>query len=186
MRRPDARVIGFEPNSFLIEKVKKLYRNDNRVEVRHLGLGSQPGSFDLYVPFYNNYMFDGLASFQERRAQRALLHRLYGYNPQKLEVKKLRCEVKRLDDLNLKPYFIKIDVQGFEYQVLLGGAETIKECKPVLLIETPGPEELTFLNSAGFQPFVFNKSRFLRGTGGLNVFFIHQDLTQNWVNGSVA
>lgn len=31
--------------------------------------------------------------------------------------------------------FIKIDVEGFEEQVLIGGAETIKRCKPVLYVE---------------------------------------------------
>jgi FkbM family methyltransferase len=176
MRRPDAKVIGFEPNTILVEKVKNVYKNDLRVEVRNHGLGDKEGSFELYVPFYNNYMFDGLASFIERRAHRALINRLYGFNPEKLEVKKLVCAVKRLDSLNLQPYFIKIDVQGFEYEVLLGGEKTIRESKPILLIETPDTKELSFLTSLNFEPFVFKKGKLIPGTTGMNVFFIHRDL----------
>ena len=176
MRRPDAKVISFEPNSLLVEKIKNVYRNDLRVEVRNHGLGDKEGSFELYVPFYNNYMFDGLASFIERRAHRALINRLYGFNPEKLEVKKIVCTVKRLDSLNLEPYFIKIDVQGFEYEVLLGGEKTIRKFKPILLIETPDTKELSFLTSLNFDPFVFKKGKLIPGTTGMNVFFIHRDL----------
>lgn len=178
MRRPDARVVGFEPNCFLTEKMKKLYRNDPRVEIRNLGLGSQEGSFELYMPFYNGYMFDGLASFIERRAHRALINRLYGFNPRKLEVKKLVCPVKRLDSLNLQPYLIKIDVQGFEYEVLRGAEKTIRDCRPIMLIETPGQEELAFLDALSFEPFVFKGSKLVRGTGSMNVFLIHHDLVE--------
>ena len=178
MRRPDARVVGFEPNTFLMEKIKKVYKNDPRVEVRNLGLGSKEGSFELYIPFYNNYMFDGLASFIERRAHRALINRLYGFNPQRLEVKKLVCPVIQLDSLNLQPYFMKIDVQGYEYEVLRGAEQTIREARPIMLIETPEQEELAFLDALSFEPFVFKKSKMVRGTGGMNVFFIHHDLVE--------
>ena len=176
MRRPDARVVAFEPNTFLTEKIKKLYKSDPRVEVRNFGLGNRDGSLELHIPFYNNYMFDGLASFIERRAHRALINRLYGFHSQNLEVKKLVSPVKRLDSLNLRPYFVKIDVQGFEYEVLRGAEKTISESRPILLIETPGEEELAFLDALNFQPFIFQNSNLVPGTGGLNVFFVHHDL----------
>lgn len=41
----------------------------------------------------------------------------------------------RLDSLNLSPNFIKIDVQGFEYDVILGGLETIKKYRPIMIVE---------------------------------------------------
>jgi FkbM family methyltransferase len=44
-------------------------------------------------------------------------------------------DIRRLDDLNLSPSFIKMDVQGFEYDVLLGGLETLRRCRPVMIIE---------------------------------------------------
>lgn len=44
-------------------------------------------------------------------------------------------ELITLDSLNLTPSFIKMDVQGFEYDVLLGGLETLKKYRPVMIIE---------------------------------------------------
>ena len=43
---------------------------------------------------------------------------------------------KTLDSFNLKNIdFIKIDVDGFEYKVLCGAVETIKNSNPVINIE---------------------------------------------------
>lgn len=36
---------------------------------------------------------------------------------------------------NIRPHFLKIDVEGFELNVLRGGFHTIKECSPILFIE---------------------------------------------------
>lgn len=44
--------------------------------------------------------------------------------------------VQRLDDLGLPPAdFIKIDVEGYEYEVLLGGQNYITQSYPVLVVE---------------------------------------------------
>lgn len=125
----------------------------------------ETGSFTLYVPFYNDYMFDGLASLKEANARNWLKKRLYGYQERKLKIIKKTCYVKKLDDLNLEPYFIKIDVQGFEYEVLLGGRATIERSTPILLIETPGQKEIDLLKLYGYKPFTYRKSRLTPGGG---------------------
>lgn len=40
--------------------------------------------------------------------------------------------------------FLKIDVEGYEKRVLLGGEKTIRENKPVIVIEQAGHEELYY------------------------------------------
>jgi FkbM family methyltransferase len=172
MRRPDANVIAFEPNSLLTRKLNDLYADDTRVQIHNCGLGSELSVFDLYVPFYNDYMFDGLASFKEEEASHWLETRLYGYQSDKLCVKKIPCSVKRLDDFSLNPYFIKIDVQGFEYEVIMGGRETIKRSKPILLIETPDRKQVEFLSALGYSEFVCREGKLYPGTAGVNVYFI--------------
>ena len=42
-----------------------------------------------------------------------------------------------IDSLNLKDVdIIKVDTEGFEYNVLLGAIKTIERCKPVIQVET--------------------------------------------------
>ncbi len=45
----------------------------------------------------------------------------------------------RLDPFNIKPNFIKIDVEGCELKVLKGAAKTIEKHKPVMIIELNEP-----------------------------------------------
>lgn len=41
-----------------------------------------------------------------------------------------------IDTLGLSPGFIKLDLEGFDYQGLLGAQETIKKSRPVICVET--------------------------------------------------
>lgn len=43
-----------------------------------------------------------------------------------------------LDSLKLSPDFLKIDVEGLEYDVLIGGKQTIQTHKPVIMVEENG------------------------------------------------
>lgn len=49
-------------------------------------------------------------------------------------------EVITLDSLNLAPDFIKLDVEGWEYFALLGGEQTIRTHRPVVMLEEKGHE----------------------------------------------
>lgn len=176
MRQPDCQVFAFEPNNYLAGKLKGRYGQDSRVKIFNYGLGDDSRQFELFVPFYNNYMFDGLASFKEANARDWLRSRIYGYKESKLDVKKMLCEVRRLDEFELKPCFIKIDVQGFEYEVLRGGIETIRDSRPVILMESPGHKELDFLYALEYQPFILKGDKLHSGTKNYNVFFIPEEV----------
>lgn len=64
----------------------------------------------------------------------------------------------------LQPIFVKIDVQGFEYQVIQGDIDTIKRHDPVLLIEDfGGTRRLSgLLRRPGFELNDFDDSGFYR------------------------
>lgn len=42
----------------------------------------------------------------------------------------------KIDSFNINPDLIHLDIEGFEGEALLGAAETIKRCKPLIVIET--------------------------------------------------
>lgn len=47
-------------------------------------------------------------------------------------------QIITLDSLNLSPDFLKIDVEGMEHHVLLGGERTIRTHRPVVIFEENG------------------------------------------------
>ncbi len=62
--------------------------------------------------------------------------------------------IKTLDSLNLKNIaFIKIDVEGYEYNALLGGIKTIKKYKPTIIFEQHDSNSplFKFLEELGYK-----------------------------------
>jgi hypothetical protein len=127
----------------------------------------------LFVPFYKNWMFDGLASFNVDEANGWLKGRVYFYDERSVRLRESRCKIRRLDDLDLSPFFIKLDVQGYEYKALKGGEETLRKHQPVLLIETPNQKTREFLTGLGYTPYAYEAGRFKSSEyGSLNTFFM--------------
>jgi len=84
--------------------------------------------------------------------------------------KKVPIKMKKLDDIEIgnKIGLIKIDVEGHEKNVLQGGIETVKNNKPVLLVEieerhtkTPITEIITFINSIGYKAFISKENNLI-------------------------
>jgi len=54
----------------------------------------------------------------------------------RVEYEKVPVKIKTLDSYNFQDVdIIKIDVEGFEYDVLLGATDTIERCRPVVQVE---------------------------------------------------
>lgn len=168
-------VTGFEPNPIVFQKTASIYKKNKQVTLHNCGLGREDGAFTLYLPFFRSFMFDGLASFNRSEASDWLKGRIFGYRNDLLHIRELNCAIRRLDDFNLAPYFIKIDVQGFEYEVLEGGKETLKKHMPVLLIETPSEKVTTLLEGLGYTPYYYSRNKLAPGRGALNTYFVGQE-----------
>ena len=116
------------------------------LRIEPVGLGAEEGEFDLHIPSYRGYVFDGLASTDRHSAESWLNEdTLLAFDPAKLSIETVRCRIRTLDGFGLEPFFMKIDVQGSELKVLMGGESTIGRHRPVLLIEWPEPEVSAWL-----------------------------------------
>lgn len=115
----NSRVESFEPVSehvACIEETKRLNRLDT-LHTHTIALGESEANLELSLAGSGSTLisdFLGDATHTEKRI----------------------VPIKPLDSLNLPaPHFIKIDVEGFEYQVLKGATKTITENLPICFIE---------------------------------------------------
>jgi len=168
-------IFGFEPNPLIFNKLKNNFNGNNRIKLNNYGLGDKNQELALYIPFYRNWMFDGLSSLKYEAAEGWLRTRLWKFNENKQHIKKVSCQVRKLDDFDLDPYFIKIDVQGFEYEVLQGGINTIKTHKPILLIESITSDVKNLLEAFDYKFFRYQKGELIKGEGVLNTFCMTHD-----------
>ena len=105
----------FEPNPANYVSLARLARRFADVRVEPYGLAEKAGVATLYVPSYRGKVMSGLASFDRTNAMAWLSEdTVFGFEPEQLAVEEIPLSLRRLDDFQLEPDFIKIDVQGLE------------------------------------------------------------------------
>jgi FkbM family methyltransferase len=113
------RVFAFEPIPECAAMLRAWAAGRN-VEVHQCALGAQKGFATLNIPRAHGTLITTRASF---------VHRTSGEMS-------LQVEVTSIDDLALAHVdFIKVDVEGYELQVLVGAEATLRRCRPTILIE---------------------------------------------------
>jgi FkbM family methyltransferase len=121
--RPGDVIYAIEPSLKTFRNLSKTIAANALVNVKaiNIGLGAKSGKLILNEDPSNssaaNFSSDALLDDEDPRG----------------------VAVQTLDDFcssyGIRPHFLKIDVEGFELNVLKGGLQTIKECSPVLFIE---------------------------------------------------
>jgi len=173
MKKSGVKIHLFEPNKVLCDKLQTSFGQRANIVINNFGLGDQAAEETLVVPVYKQWLFDGLGSFHEAEARDWLRGRMFFYDDRFLTLIKSRSRIERLDDLNLSPFFIKLDVQGYEYKALKGGERTIIRHEPVLLVESPDDHLVAYLRQLGVQMYAFKRGRFFPGKRGApNTFFM--------------
>lgn len=172
----DCSIDAFEPNPSLSARLAAHYAGDPNVRIHGLALSDVEGEFDLYVPKYREWSFDGLASLNPEEASGWLNEsRIAGFDPKLHTLSTYKVKVVPLDSLGLKPSVMKLDTQGTELAVLQGGANTIAAHRPVIVVEGPSDEITTFLGTMGYRPYAFTENTFVANELGSNNTFYLQD-----------
>ncbi len=110
-------VVSFEPQPALYRQALKHFRMNHvsNVKLHRVALGNRKSKMKIFIPTGAN---DGQARLVSSRSKLPTV------------------EVRRLDSYRFEPDFLKIDVEGFEANVLLGASDTLKRHRPVVLVET--------------------------------------------------
>jgi hypothetical protein len=66
--KPTAQIVAFEANPRLAAKLTKRYRGKNLIKINQFGLSDTRGNFKLYIPFYNHFEYDAVASLDRKHA----------------------------------------------------------------------------------------------------------------------
>ena len=126
---PQGKIYSFEPGSYPLSILKlSVFLNQlQNVVVVSEGLGAAPGKLSLVTPLKENGVFRfGLAYMGVKE----------NYKFTEVEEVPVTTIDKFAIDFGLKSLdFIKIDVEGWEAQILRGGSKTIQRYRPTLLIE---------------------------------------------------
>ena len=159
----NSKVISFEPISEHIEPLTQsiyLNRFDSRLAVQPVALSNTEGEADILLA--------GTGSSLEKN----FLEKNEGVRKVKLEM--LDNLVKN-NNIPL-PDFIKIDVEGHEYNVLLGAKETISKSLPILFVEiactlknlgrdfiNPNYKDIFFfIVSMGYKPYTLKTKQLVK------------------------
>ena len=139
---PQAKIISFEPLLQCYERLKELSEELKPHEVVHTALGTEDC---ISIIHKNDYSPSSSLLEMEK------LH--YEQLPHTANTSEEKVKVQRLDDiaptLNWEyPLFIKVDVQGFEKQVLIGGEKTIRQAQAIVLEVSAYP---LYRGEAGFD-----------------------------------
>lgn len=118
---PNSKIFAFEPSQASRNKLQNRFINDSRVTVIPLALGSESASRTLW----SDEPGSGLASLTKRR----LGHFEIDFNfAEKVEVTTLDNWV---NSQKVNPDFIKMDVEGHEFDVLNGGKNILKSVRVI-------------------------------------------------------
>lgn len=164
---PHCRIVAFEPDPKLAATLVERYRGDPDVRVEQCALSSSAGSLKLYVPSYNGYLFDGLASIYRSEAESWLNPaRLYWFHRDKVTIEEIEVPTRTLDSYDFAPALLKLNVQRGEIEVLKGATATLARHRPVILSAYPWAELIGWLAEFGYRIYSYRDGRFEAGQPG--------------------
>jgi len=139
---PMGRKFGFEPIPMLYHFLSSKYQGDPTVTISAVALYDKSGT-TTFQHVLNAPAYSGI---KKRK-----------YDGKHVEIEQISVATDLLDHIIPPDVFInlmKIDVEGAEFQVMKGGAATLKRCRPVIIFEF-GMGAADFYNSKPNELFAF-------------------------------
>jgi FkbM family methyltransferase len=155
------KIVAFEPNPRLAANLVKRYAHDSNVSIVESALCEREQDITLYMPYYNGFMLDGLASLKLDEARDwPNAERFYFFKPQNVAIETYNVKGRTLDSFGLRPSLIKLHIQRSEIEALRGATETLKS-RPIIMSAWPWPALVEFLAGRGYAYYAYINGSFV-------------------------
>ena len=180
------KIFSFEPNKINYKKISKLKTRMKTLITYNLGLSNKSSNKTyIYEAHYKKYHLSPFDSLLKKNVIKHLKSSLFIKDiEKKINIKKSLIKLKKLDDFKLSPSFIKIDVQGHEFECIIGALKTINKYRPIIMIEFDKKIINKIdkrLKKIGYLKFYFKADKIMllkhKNEKVFNIFFIHNSLT---------
>ena len=150
-----SQIIGFEPNK---KEYDKLKTKDPNKKFYNYAMG------DGEDKILNICKAPGMSSFLKPNLN--YLKKFHGFEEWAQIISEEKVNTKKLNEIDEKIDFLKIDVQDYEYEVLINGLEKLNNVKVIQIETSPFPlyqgeknssEIMKLLENSGFMLHMFNK-----------------------------
>jgi FkbM family methyltransferase len=123
----DSRIESFDP--IIMPKFKL-----KNIDFHQIGLSNKESELEIFTPIVRGRIFPQYSSIYSEKIIKQITSDM---NVKTLDVSLVSkmVKLKTIDSFDLKPYFMKVDVEGAELLVLEGAKNTIENFSPVILIE---------------------------------------------------
>lgn len=188
----DYRTLSIEPNLCHEAHLKNLKRRLKQFDYLLVGAGRQRMKMVLYIPVFNSVPIYTAASLNKEYALRTMNEQHLFDGDKNIVILEHTVDILPLDELNLNPDIVKIDTEGYDFEVLMGMKATIERCRPVILVEY-NPDVMQalkdFLDKRKYTLWTYDHSRdlffafdetqekdlYLRGKVTRNMFCVPMD-----------
>lgn len=153
------KIFSFEPHPEVFNVLKEtiLENKMENIKLKNVAVGNENNEIDICLFGQSSVVT------QEKNDRRI--------------TRKIKVEQIKLDDFiqkeSIVPHFIKIDVDGYELNVLEGLKESIIKYKPVMVVETNEDQQvISFLKEMNYELFDLDLNPHIDGEMPNNVFCI--------------
>lgn len=126
---PNAMIVSLEPNPIHARDLRWAARIVGNMLVRPVAISDEPGVLKLHVPHRGGAPVTGEASLDLDG-----LSAKYGRE----NILEVDVRATTVDELELRPRWMKVDVEGHADAVLRGAEETIRASRPTIMVESDG------------------------------------------------
>ena len=174
------KIYCYEPHKIFIKKLIEYKKKNKNIILKKYGISHKKNKIAVYYPVVNFFGFDlPLLTYTFYNKLELIKQiRLDFYNYQKIIIDKAIINLKKFKKIKEKIDLIKIDVNGFELEVVKGMLSQIKKDRPLMVIENNSELKKidSLLKKYKYKKFYNKSSKFEKHKNQkvLDVFFIPQ------------